>query len=788
MHKSQRGRTARMLQSFLALCALLLALPFACATAVETPTIAYLPVQGIPIYAQAVEDELYLFLPSSAPLGALALALPVNEMLVSPAAGGSPALSIHSGEPFDLIALLPTAPEDGKYRISLRSPDADAPIALTIMHSAGIASLHILSTDPIAQGRAWLDGNEARVVETTGSMLLMREDGSVVYQDALQQIRGRGNTTWDWSDKKPYQLKLEHKANLLDVPNAKARTWALLADSFDATHLHNAITLDLGQELGMRETPQYRFVDLYYDGEYRGLYLLCEKAQVNPGRLEIADYGSYIEELYPSVDDPALFPPVQATDDGNAPYQYTKNIEVALGGQGAYLLELDVYNYQRSASWFVTAAQNSYAIESPKYASKADVEWLNCFMQEMEATASNYGVHPTNGNTIDHYIDLPSMARYLLINQFAKTADFGFTSTYFHIPAGEKKLYGGPLWDFDISYAIRNTRTHEGGADGYVLDFSWIHDLMAVPAFQEAYIRCFEDELLPVLNSILLGDESASGYALRSLDGYLKLIEPSRRMNDVLWTFGGGYDLIDKDALYLTFEENIAYFRTYLINRTAWLTADIAQWAGFKIEHVGVTVSYQNANITECAKAYVTNPYSNCTLQGLTWTAEKVPEEPWHTLYTARFTLVPNPGSSFSQDAAINVNGYEIAVENNSPDALSSSFRFVGPTFTPAVYDGIDYALVFNADYFAQLNPEAAEECGDDAEALLQYYVDYVLPEGSSAIETFDFDWLISNYEALMDSYYMCDPYSSTLHYLEHAYADELLAMEAPVLPTPSTV
>ena len=52
-------------------------------------------------------------------------------------------------------------------------------------------------------------------------------------------IRGRGNSTWLWYDKKPYKIKLGKNASLLGIP--KGEKYVLLANYRDPTRQMNAV-------------------------------------------------------------------------------------------------------------------------------------------------------------------------------------------------------------------------------------------------------------------------------------------------------------------------------------------------------------------------------------------------------------------------------------------------------------------------------------------------------------------------------------------------------------------
>jgi len=766
---------------------------FLCPEARATPAVSYTAnahsEAPTTINAQDVNGKAYLFLPSSADLSALRLRfLGECDGAVTLIAGGGSALqlTIETDRPFDLLALFPDGAVEDGYPVTLTGLAKES-VDLTLMWSANLGSLYVTSDDPIDHGRLWLDNSSKHVDETTGQMVLLRSDGSIVYDGGLNQLRARGNTTWFWGVKKPYQMKLTRKTNLLDNggPDGQARTWLLLAESFDATLLHNTITLHLGQELGLRGTPRFRPVDLYYDGDYRGYYLVCEKVQVGPGRLNILDYGDYIERFYGKNQDFLdSFPTIQANNVYGNTYQYVDGVQIGLREKGSYLVEIDAYFFHEQKCWFATSGGLHYAIHSPAYASQADMEHLSCLFQELEDAIGNQGVHPISGKTIDEYLDLSSMAQVFLVNQYAKTCDFWYSSTYFYVPDGENKIYAGPLWDFDIAYAMRDTRLHEGGVDGYVPEWGWLRELMTLPVFQEEVIRCYFEEFEPMINNILLGDTAAQGRVLLSLDGYLGVIEKSRKMNYILWELGGQYNNINHDTLYPTYAENLDYFRNYLIGRVAWMGADIGLWGGYEVSQASIAISYSNAYITQYAKIAMQSLYNNCTIADVKWECEVDAAAPYHTFYTARIILEAKPGSVFAKMPAIWINGYPAEVLSSDSRSCTVQYCFVGPTFTPALYNDVDYALVYNYHYFLEQNPEILDECGEDPDDVLECFV-YDISYRLKAIETFNIDTFIDRYERLLDSYFMCDVEMSVMYYLEHCYAEDLLGMEAAIVPVP---
>ena len=124
------------------------------------------------------------------------------------------------------------------------------------------------------------------------------------------RIRGRGNSTWEWYEKKPYKFKLDQKSKLLGME--KAKDWNLLANYRDVTDMMNALAFETARVMGMPNTNHTRFVELFLNGDYIGLYQLTEKVEVDDNRVNIDRQEGILFSL-DADDGPTLSP--QATDN-----------------------------------------------------------------------------------------------------------------------------------------------------------------------------------------------------------------------------------------------------------------------------------------------------------------------------------------------------------------------------------------------------------------------------------------------------------------------------------------
>ena len=325
---------------------------------------------------------------------------------------------------------------------------------LVFAKSSNIATLSIASSDPVNYGRAYIESSKSH--STNGSISLTDADGTIVYDGGLDQIKGRGNTTWSAS-KKPYQIKLSKKADLLESSSKanKSKTWVLLANAYDKTGLRNLTAYNLAISIGVSSAVESRMVDLYYDGEYRGTYQLCEKVQINSGRVDITNLEDEIDDLNEDVES---LPRATAKNKYGNTFQYTKDVVNPDDITGGYLIEYDPVRYTQEASWFTVKMGSqtvAFVCKNPEYWSYEQAIYLSEYFQEAFDSINAGGLNRSTGKTSLDYFDKDAVASLYWLNELTLNRDgLAYSSTFIYKDrdaSGSSKLVFGPGWDFDLS-------------------------------------------------------------------------------------------------------------------------------------------------------------------------------------------------------------------------------------------------------------------------------------------------------------------------------------------------
>ncbi|MEE1011161.1 MAG: CotH kinase family protein, partial [Acutalibacteraceae bacterium] len=270
--------------------------------------------------------------------------------------------------------------------------------------------------------------------------------GLTVYEGELE-IKGRGNSTWQM-EKKPYNIKLGDKVNLFGM--GKTKKWSLIANHGDASLIRNVLAYEADERAGMPYTPQFTPVDVYINSDYMGSYLLTTRIGIDGSNVDIEDLEGETEDVnnadldtYPQGGDYGTY--AGLLEGTKKWYEIPNNPEDITGG---YIIEMELANrYADEATGFVTTRSQPFTMKTPEYASKAQIEYISSYYQKVEDLIYN----GTLASELDEFVDVESLAQMYLINEWASNMDASLTSTYFYKPAGDK-LYGGPVWDFDIAF------------------------------------------------------------------------------------------------------------------------------------------------------------------------------------------------------------------------------------------------------------------------------------------------------------------------------------------------
>ena len=467
-------------------------------------------VDGRTVTGLSTDGSQYLFLPASADLNKLALSVDTqnctNPTVELQGSKGTEKL----GKTVNVTKLADA--DDGIYTLTVLI-NGKAAGTVCVAQSENLSALYITSDDPSAQGRDFVDASKSNIA--TAQMLLVDKDGKAVYDGALTQLKARGNTTFTVAEKKSYQIKLDKKSDLVAC-GEKVKTWTLLAGYNDATLLHDKLFKDLAASLGMPYTAASDWVDLYYDGVYRGTYLVSEKNAVNKTGVDITD----MEDAYAGVNAGYGSNMTTATAENQygQTYRYTTGLTEPANITGGYLLELNGAQLSGTpepkydeASGFMTARGSAMNVKSPEWCGKDAMAYISEYYQAFEDAVyaqdadGNYtGYNAETGKYYYEYCDLTSLVQAYLLQSLSGNSDAFYSSLFFYKDA-DGLMYAGPVWDME-STCGSGWNGYIGPDNDFINGRYLVTALLKIPGFRAAVSNYYHDTFLAQAQQ-LVGDD-----------------------------------------------------------------------------------------------------------------------------------------------------------------------------------------------------------------------------------------------------------------------------------------
>jgi len=285
------------------------------------------------------------------------------------------------------------------------------------------------------------------------------------FEGVEARIRGRGHSSWNW-DKPSFRIRFSDAQPMLDSGHS-ARDWTFIANHFDNSLMRNYSAYYLASLLdGMYVAPFARFVDVYFNGEYQGVYMLSIQ-------------HSYIV-------------------DGQVYLQYDTNPAVS-----EFLLELDSRVRRQGGTEFedfILVNGRSYELRYPSGHNLAmdHARYAQNFLYRVEVLLM------LRDETVFELIHKPSFVDFYIISELYKDVDVGFSSVFMQIrgQGNNRRLEMGPVWDQDRSLGNDNR-----AANLHVVEYHarypygiqaaesnhWFFYLMEIPAFFSAVTERWND-------------------------------------------------------------------------------------------------------------------------------------------------------------------------------------------------------------------------------------------------------------------------------------------------------
>lgn len=250
------------------------------------------------------------------------------------------------------------------------------------------------------------------------------------------RVRVRGNTTAGVPMKLPYKVKLDQPTSVRGMPASK--DWVLLANFYDRSLLRNDVGFEAARRLGLPWTPRMQPVEVFLNGDLKGLYQVGEGIEVEPDRVALADGAVLLE--------------ADSYEDTDPSFRTARNLQVFLKS---------------------TEDESVAARVATQVARAEDVLY------------SEHFAHPTHGYR--SCLDVDSFVDAYLLAEVTKNIDSAFNNSVWMVLGADGRLAMGPAWDHDQG---QGNRHNCGIADpqGWFVNRRWFDEQPVTP-------RCFPTQM-----------------------------------------------------------------------------------------------------------------------------------------------------------------------------------------------------------------------------------------------------------------------------------------------------
>ena len=521
-------------------------------------------------------------------------------------------------------------------------------------------------------------------------------------------IRARGNATYNNPEMKEknkysYKVKLEEKANILGM--GESRHWYLINNWRDTSNLRHKLAYDLSGVLGVSHTDCY-WVTVYYNGEYRGLYLLCESIRVADGRVETFNWEEFAEDIADAYAENVGFTEAETLSletqmqenigwitlgyfdmtmsNGQkrridlTPYYDVDDLDLTTGYLIEYCTGMDTDGTKwKTEKGIPVVMDNPYDLST----NPTMYNYVKTLIQDFENALFSPTFYNDKGKHYSEYLDVDSLVNYWTVWNFFCNNEFGSRSLYYYIDGG--KIVFGPIWDFDQTIGnVTTVTTASAKGDYFIHDRKdgWFKEIFGDPYFtalcQERWFSMREviDDLISSVDIYFgyMGEEAEACYKRNGVR-YYTIRQPE--VND-------GHSL--------TPTEDYELIRTWLRNRVKWIDENFS-----KIDPNVDSGGYTRGEKLFFDVSYDKNtlPADNITVYGVNSDYLIAPDA------TGSITLTLTTTHSHCETVGVYLNGANFL--GNIPMSLSTAAKYQVDISELDMTEGavnVFYVLAYRAD------------------------------------------------------------------------------------------
>lgn len=329
-------------------------------------------------------------------------------------------------------------------------------------------------------------------------------------------VKGHGNSSFHSMPQYSIKLEFNEKQTMFGMP--KNKDWLLVSNFADKTLLKNFMIYKLALDLGDEYAPRTKFVEVYLNTKYMGLYLLVESIKVGKNRINIPQNDS------------------------------------------SYLFEKTT-PYRLHDPFVLTKYNHTFRVRYPKNPVDSNFTMLKKHLDEWESLlySSNF-----SARIADSLLDVDDFIRYFWIQEFSKNHDGNFGRSVLLTWQKDDVIKMGPVWDFDESFGCTKDKLPKSAPSGWqVKNYGWYYPFFANAELWNRSVDYWEKHRLHFAG---LAD---------SMNVYAKEIKIATKNHFKRWNVLEDTGFWAYKDAFSSYEDAVDDVRKWILERVEWIDATI---------------------------------------------------------------------------------------------------------------------------------------------------------------------------------------------------------------------
>ena len=233
---------------------------------------------------------------------------------------------------------------------------------------------------------------------------------------------------------------------------AAQKDWVLYASAPDATYMRNVLSFHQYAQMTGLWGVKCRYVELYIDGSYKGIYVFMDKITADENRVNVNEDTGFIVKFDKTDEVDSYDAYAGANED------YKRNTFLTSNTGRRHISTYDQYvdqafeiEYPEREDIAEFDDDGNVVNDAPWEAKVAEVKGMFTAM-ENAILANDYDKLAT-------IIDYESWADWFIMNEFSRNADAYRISCVFTINASGDKIVANPIWDYELGWGYQDTKT-----------------------------------------------------------------------------------------------------------------------------------------------------------------------------------------------------------------------------------------------------------------------------------------------------------------------------------------